>query len=593
MTSPVIAAFAQAWRPQDVRTVAQWAEEHVTIPGSARARRFDSSASPWLVEPLEWFSDPRVKEQVLILPTGAGKTTFFDVTIPHAIAEAPGNILLAMQTDPDAREHMEDRLMPILNGCEPIAGMLAAANRHAIRKDAIVLPHMSIYVGGANKTNFQRKSVRHVFLDEAWLIKHGLVEEARARLHNRWNGRVVIVSQGGNQHFILGAEKRETELFAAWQRSDRREWSMLCPECGNVSPWKLIHLRYADSEDDREVIESARYHCPSCPATFEDRPEVRRALSSGSRYVATNPTHLPNHHGWHAPAVGLFHERWGDLALGWRKANQAKQGGDLEPLKIFVTKRLAEFWKEEEDAPDIVLGASGYNVTDHEGGELIEGELFRFATIDRQRDHFWMQVRAWRADGSSRLLTFRKMLSIEACRDLQQRYKVKDDFTAEDASHMPSEVYEDCARFGWVAFFGDQVDGYDHFGKPGAKPVRKFYSPLKKAMAPSGKIVRYIRWSNEKVKDILFNLCAGRGPAFEVPDDIEDPTLPENQRYHSQIRSEVKRDVINKTTNAVTRRYVKTRRHNHAVDTEGMGVVFALIKGVVGHAEIEEPPTEE
>ena len=82
----MIAAWASAWRPADTRTVAAWASENVVIPNSARASRFDPSASPWIAEPLEYFSDTSVREQVLILPTGAGKTTVFDVAIPYLIS---------------------------------------------------------------------------------------------------------------------------------------------------------------------------------------------------------------------------------------------------------------------------------------------------------------------------------------------------------------------------------------------------------------------------------------------------------------------------------------------------------------------------
>ena len=312
--SATLAAWCSAWRPQDRRTVAEWASQHVTIPGSARSRRFDPSASPWLREPLEYFADNRVREQVLVMPTGAGKTTIFDVCIPHAIAEDPGSILLAMQTDPDAREHMEDRLLPILHECAPVETLMAGLNRHSVRKEAIVFPHMSLYVGGANKNNFQRKSVRYVFLDEAWLIKHGLIEEARARTHNRWNRRVVIVSQGGNESVTIGAEKRDTELHEAWARTDRRELCMVCPECGETHPWKWKHVTYERNDgeiDERAISESAHYVCPSCQTAFEDKPEVRRALSSASVYVATNPNALPHHHGWHAPAMAVLQERWG------------------------------------------------------------------------------------------------------------------------------------------------------------------------------------------------------------------------------------------------------------------------------------------
>jgi len=583
-----IKAWAGTWRPRDRRTVAEWASEHVKIPNSARSSSFDPHASPWLAEPLEFFADNTVKEQVLILPTGAGKTTVFDVAIPYIISEAPGGILLSMQTDPDAKEHMEDRLLPILKACDPISAALAGIDRHAKRKDAVILPHMSLFVGGANKANFQRKSVRYVFLDEAWLIKHGLIEEARARTHSRWNSRIIIVSQGGDQHIALQNERRSTELFEAWMRSDRREFSLVCPTCSEVSQWDFKNLKYEVERteegriDEAAIAQSAHYECPRCATHYEDRPEVRRELSMASRYVVTNPGGLPGHHGWHAPAMALFHEKWGDLALGWTRAQKALSLGDQEPLKIFKTKRLAEFWKEEETAPEVALGGAGYSKTEYENGEPWDGEDFegrlspvvRAMTIDRQRDHRWILIRAWKRDGESRLLWEGKVHTSEDIEALRQRMRVRKQYVFQDAQFETGQVYDECVRFGWVALHGAKDDGFMHF--PKNKPaVKKFYSELKRASAPCGGTALYLFWSNEKVKDVLANLRGGKGAKWETPDDVSGD-------YIHQIASEVKRDVVNKATKAVAARWERIRKDNHLWDCEAMQTVFAIFNGFLG-----------
>lgn len=588
MIEQIIQDCAAAWRPPDKRTVAQWAAEYVKIPNSARSSSFDPEASPWLAEPLEYFSDDSVREQVLILPTGAGKTTVFDVAIPYILSEAPGSILLSMMTDPDAKEHMEDRLLPILKACEPIAPLFASVDRHAKRKDAIILPHVSLFVGGANKANFQRKSVRYVFLDEAWLIKHGLVEEARARTHSRWNARVIIVSQGGDQHINLQNERRDSELFAAWIRSDRREFSMVCPTCTEMSRWDFKNLKYEVSKredgsvDEVAVAESATYECPNCQTRYEDKPDVRRGLSIASKYVPTNPGGLPGHHGWHAPAVALFHEKWGDLALGWTRAQRALSLGDQEPLKIFKTKRLAEFWREEETAPEVTLGGAGYSKAEYENGEPWGEEKFftklstvqRAITIDRQRDHRWVVCRAWNRDGSSRLIWEGRVNTSEDIEQLRIRLNVMPQCTFQDAQYETGEVYDECVKWGWIGLRGSGEDGFMHFAK-NRPSVKKFFTKVEHALAPKGGLAKYLYWSNEKVKDILANLRAGKGARWETPDDVSGD-------YIHQIASEVKRDVVNKTTKAVASRWVRIRKDNHLWDCEAMQTLFAIFNGFLG-----------
>jgi hypothetical protein len=576
----MIASWCSAWRPTDTRPVGVWAAENVVIPNSARASRFDPSASPWLAEPLEYFSDTAVKEQVLILPTGAGKTTVFDVAIPYLISEAPGSVLLSMQTDSDAREHMEDRLLPILRGCEPLAEVMRSVDRHAMRKDAVIMPHMSLFCGGANKANFQRKSVRYVFLDEAWLIKHGLIEEARARTHSRWNSRIIVVSQGGEMHVNLANERRDSELYAAWQRTDRRELHMVCPECAAESVWSFKHLKYERTNrddgtvDEQALMESAEYQCPACEVRFPDKPDIRRALSTASIYRPTNPTPLPHHHGWHAPAVALFHERWGDLALAWTRAQKARSLGDEEPLKIFVTKRLADFWREEEVAMDVTVGGAGYLLSEYTDGQTWDGEVTRCITVDRQRDHRWAICRAWRRTGESRLLWEGRLLTSEDVENLRIRMKVLPPCVMQDAQYETAQVYDECVKYGWNALHGSGQDGFTHFVR-NMPAVKKFFSPVQEALAPCGAQARYMFWSAEKVKDVLAILRSGKGVAWETPDDASPD-------YRLQIASEVKKDMVDKVTKRVTRRWQKVRKDNHLWDCEAMAVVFALKARVIG-----------
>ncbi len=46
--------------------------------------------------------------------------------------------------------------------------------------------------------------------------------------------------------------------------------------------------------------------------------------------------------------------------LEWKKASELTAAGDKSALQVFVQKRLAEFWRDEEDEPGVVLGGAGY-----------------------------------------------------------------------------------------------------------------------------------------------------------------------------------------------------------------------------------------
>lgn len=583
--SAALDAWRAAWKPQDERPPSEWGHANLVIPNSARSSKFDVSATPWLREPADALASNRIREGVIMAPTGAGKTTIFDLHVPHNIAEAPGGILLALQTDPDAKEYMEERLKPILKSCPSVNAMLGAMDRHAQRKDAIIFPHLSLYVVGANMSNFQRRSVRYVYLDEVWLYKHGLVEEARKRTHDRWNQRIVLVSQGGCTQLETDAGLVDTELETAWQRTDKREWHWTCPQCNTLNRWSWKSLTYdygADEHDidERSILQSVRYRCPKCEEAFTDTLYNRRLLADSGSYVATNPTALPRHVGWHCNALTLYYVEWGTLAIEHRKAMLALKRGDEEPIKKFRQKRSAENYRVEEALPETALSITDYSRGDYLNGQLIDNEACRFLTVDVQRDHFWGVIRAWRPDGSSRLLWEGRLLTWDSIIDLQKQFHVKDFFVGVDARHFTDEVYNRCAQNRWIALLGDGAAGFTHRYKK-RRDVIKFYSPIRVVKGSGGLPATFLLWSNEKVKDILVRLRAGKD--FEVMKDA-------SKDYHAHMFSEMKKDVRNKQTGQVTRRYVRIgQRPNHLWDCESEQTVMALIKGILNE---EAHPTE-
>lgn len=548
------------------------------------------------------------------MPTGAGKTTIFDGIISHSIPEDPGGILLSLQTDPDAKEYVEERLMPILRGVPSVAALMESMDRHAIRKDAVMFPHMPLYMGGANLTNAQRRSVRYVLLDEVWRYKHGLVREFRARTHDRWNARVVLVSQGGTTHIMSDAGMVETELEHAWLRTDRREWCFACPECGEVQRFRLKGLHYDSEEkqdgsiDELAILQSARYQCQGrCQSVFQDTIQNRRALADAGRYVIQNPAHLPRHHGWHCNALTLYYLPWGQLAIEHAEAMRARKAHDDSPITKLRQKRMAENVRQEDELPATAMTVGDYSIADYLNGETWPGEAVRVMTIDVQRDHFWSVLRAWKSDGSSRLLWAGRVNTWEALREMQERYKVQDRWTFCDSQHDTDEVYNRCGRYnsapsnltnwqqrtrhGWHALQGDQADQY-RFNPPNGKPYYKFYSPLRYPRGSAGVPCASLLWSTRQIKRILEKLRGGYRQSYEIPRDIDSTAGKARDAYTLQMFSETEKDVISKTTKMVSRTFVRIGdRQNHLWDCECMQVVAAMMAGIL--SDVPEVPAVE
>lgn len=569
MTNIMLEAFADAMRPPSRLSAPEWCSKNVKLPHSARSPQFDISATPWLREPMLDISDNDNKEVVIVAPVGSGKTTLFEGLIPWIISEEPGPTLVTFQTDDDAKQWAETRLQPSLKMCDPIKGLFPE-DRHKTRKLEIIFPHMPLHIGGANISNLQSKSTRWVICDEVWLWKQGMIEEARRRTHDRWNSRLVLVSQGSTT---------DDDFHKAYTQTDQRIFKWLCSGCNSRNVWNFKDILYDVVTDangktlEAHAEKTARMRCPNCDKIYKDNVQERRTLSESSIYEGTNPAARHGHIGFTYNVLCVWWVPWGKIAVEFIKANEAKKQGVLKPLEQFTQKRLGEFWSDEITDNRAALIAADYKKADYVGGTLWDGETYRIMTVDVQRDHFWMLIRAWKVDGSSRLLWEGKVLTWESLRELQQQYNIKDKFVGIDSQYRTDDVYCNCSRYGWIALKGDGKSGFIHH-PPGKSAIKKLYSPIQKALASNGKQAIYIFWSNEKIKDILSVLRGGAGAAWEVPQDISDA-------YKEQIDSEIKKDIINKVDKSVSHRWVKIKKDNHLWDCENMNLAIAIMLNII------------
>jgi hypothetical protein len=315
--------------------------------------------------------------------------------------------------------------------------------------------------------------------------------------------------------------------------------------------------------------------CPDCEATYKDDATTRRRLSVNSKYISHNKKALKGLKGFTWTDNAVWWKPWSKLVLRWIEAADEMKRGYIDPMKKLKQKRLAEFWVDDFGDVKIKLIASDYKKSDYLAGELWDGELYRTMTVDVQRDHYWLVMRTWKADGTSRLLYDGKVLTDEVIRDIQLKYKVQEKLVFLDAQFDTGRVYDYCVKYGWTALHGSGQDGFTHTIKRGSKRirVRKFYSSYQLAQAPCGKRAPYIFWSNEKIKDALMILRSGQGMAWEVPEDVSED-------YKHQIDSEVKREIIDKN-GQITKRYVKIKKDNHLLDCEAMQVAVAMMLKVL------------
>lgn len=572
--NPLIEGLRQGAQPRFCGDPLDWMEENVVLPHSARATLFDRATAPWLNAIVGAFASGRNRQIAVRAPVGGGKTTLLELLVTYVVAEAPGGMLLVGQSDDMAKDFAETRLLPVLQRCDKTA-RLFPKDRHQKRKTSILFSHMPLFIAGANLSSLQEKSMRYVWMDEIWRWRPGMIGEAQRRTHDRWNSVVIGVSQGWDADHDADAFFNAGELWT---------WGSVCKGCGKWIRMSWLNIRWDEAQredgtpDWEAIAGSARHVCPECGLETRDTAQGRREMAQLGGYQRQPSNGLQGAISFHYSALAVYWIPWGTLVVEWVKAQILKRAGDLSALRQFIQKRLAEVWKEEPELPQIEFESGDYVKSDLLDGQQIDGEARRFLTIDRQQDHFWVLCRAWRADGTSKLVYESKILTVESIRDVQRRLKVPDYCVFQDAGYDSGNVYDECGALGWNAMLG-RGDDFFWVGI-GKKRYQRAYTEPSAVRSPRGHVCKLIQFANEPVKDQLVRLRGAGSPQWEHPRDVSADWL-------AHMNSELKRDTVDRTTKQIKKRYVLVKRHNHLWDCEAMQVVAAMYFRILGQMEIE------
>ena len=581
--------LCDAWTPADRREPWRWCEEHIkSIPYSPMPGPFRSDNSPWVREVMEAIVDPKVKLVSMIAAVQSSKTTAPELTLCYIIANLPGPCLWLDQTDEDAKDESESRLQKLFESCSQVKKFFPK-NKNKQRNCTIHFSNgMTLWLLGAyNKTNLQRRSIRWLFGDETWRWPIGHMAEAEARTTAfGWLGKCVFMSQGGEE---------ADDTHRKFETTDMREWHYKCPKCGKYIPYKWENVEWDDDCKDEngeydftKINQNTALKCPECGEYFEDSDRMRRILNKDGMFIPQNPNASKENVGFHWNALASM--SWGKLAELYLRAKIAARKGDSSLLQQFYQKRLALAWKEFAEDYRLEIASGSYNsgdVWDEEAGFNKFGEIIappfgesesiaplRIMTVDVQMSCFYLVVRSWSINGSSRLLWHERVLTWEDIEEIQKRFHILDNLVFVDAGYNSFEVYKQCGQRKWIALMGDNRANFFH-RLPQGKTVLRFYSPVKHIFISKYVKCRMHFWSNLNVKDTLARIRRNQNPSdaatWEVPTDI-------SEEYLKQMESEHR---IKKGNSWIWEQI--GNRPNHYLDCEAMNCAGALMLKIIGN----------
>ena len=505
-----------------------WLEHNVhSVPYSPIPGPFRIEHTPYLAEPLRALTDPEVRTIVAMGPVQSGKSMILELWSVFAPSRAPGPMLLLQDIDMNAQDWSKRRLKPLLEA--------TPASQDRMRQDdnggwsVVQYDRMTQWILGANNTrNLQRRSIKNLGGDECWLWPKGHMKEAMARLTAfNWQGKAVFVSQGG----VVDDDFTDT-----FNGTDRREYMFACFGCGTRQAFEWEQIVYppeakkADGWDYDIIRQNTEYECKQCKLRYKDRNSVRAEMCKTATFVPLNSNAPKGRVGYHWNALCVpWGLSWGDLAVECIEAKEAmREGAEDTKRREFKQKRLALPWSDEPDFDGGEILPGEYNMSQEwekeaafiagkiEAGPFTPEQIgtaghvrLRFLTVDVQKDHMYYLVRAWAANGQSRLITWGIVKTWDEIRAVQLKIKVADGFTFLDSGHMTDEVYRICSLYGWHATKGSGQNEFPwKITDPSARSgVRMIFKPFSrpKPIATAGKCNLY-QFSNLLFKDLLARL---------------------------------------------------------------------------------------
>lgn len=399
---PVDSTFSKAfrnYRPPEDLTVSQWAAKYRVLSreSSAEAGPWRNDRTPYMVEPMDAFTDPKVSDITVVAMSQVGKSEFLLNAIGYIIDQDPASTIFVQPNLEDARKFSKLRIAPMVRDSPRLRTKVAEVKSRDSSNTTLQKSFpggMLTIVGSQSPSALASTPARNVLGDEIdrWALSAGTEgdpwELATARTTTFYNAKRGAVS--------TPTIKGRSRIEKLYNDGTQERWCSQCPDCGQ---WHDIVFN--DIKFDFETVKVGKtktynvkwveWCCPSCGTLHTER-EMR---AQPAKWIAFNPEALK--HGRRSFWVNAFSSPWRSWATIVRKFLESKD--DPQKLKVFYNTVLGQLWEDrgELDDEDSMLARREDYGTRDDGThvELPEGVLVLTCGVDTQDDRLEYEVVGW------------------------------------------------------------------------------------------------------------------------------------------------------------------------------------------------------
>ena len=376
-------------KPPESLTVSEWAEKNRRLSSETAAEpgRWRNTRTPYLREPMDAFTDPKVRRVIMVAASQVGKSEFINNSIGYIIDQDPGSILFVHPTTIDAKDYSKLRIAPMVRDCPTLSTKVAAPKSRDSGNTVLqkTYPGGILTLCGSTEAHaLASKPIRYVFGDERdrWAKSAGDEGDpwklAMARQTTFYNAKAVEVS--------TPTVKGASPITDSYNEGTMERWKSQCPHCGEYHEitWEDIRYEYEEREVNHQrvfKVTEVFYMCPGCAAVSDELTMKRQP----AKWEADNPIAYENgvRSFWLNAFVSQW-KSWESIALDFLQAQ-----GDSRKMQVVYNTVFGKLWENRGDLEDeegLLARREEYPA------ELPEGVLLLTCGIDTQDDRLEYEV---------------------------------------------------------------------------------------------------------------------------------------------------------------------------------------------------------
>lgn len=417
--------------PPSRMTVTEAAERYVRIQQQGAWQSFDSSVTPYMVEPSDMTQSRRFKTVVFTGPSQSGKTMMLQTTALHAVTCDPNPVLIVHMSRPERDKWVEEKLGPLIHNSPEVRDRLGKAreddtfSRKRFRgmRLSIGYPTPQVLSGGTYKMVLLTDYDHHPAVLGGKDNPEGTPYRMALQRIKSYLSRGTVLVESSPAYPVTDLSwhaARDTPhmmppvgggIVPIYNQGTRARWYWECPECGDEFEPRFDQLHYDDALEPGDAGEQAEMECPHCHCLIDHRHkmELNRAALRGKggwRHEGADGSLVRiEESGLRKTDIASYalngaaatFASWRELVANFedarRKAAQLDDDTDLATVhytEIGVPYRRKS--TNEDEIGETFLRDQGHDVL---RGVAPDWTRFLTVSVDVQGTYFAVQVMAW------------------------------------------------------------------------------------------------------------------------------------------------------------------------------------------------------